>query len=668
MNTRPRNSGFVLMFALCLLGFTTVIVGALMAYITFSLRLSQCHLDKTVCRLAAQSGIEHAKAHIFTGFKKSSFKGRELVGVSASGDFTWFGQSTTLSRSVGTRNPITLDDYQWFNGCRVYTRIGRVEPRNNSADVVLVAKAVLPAANAKSGRETATCIREKIRFAQGRSKVFDHAYFVNNYGWFQGSGCTANGDVRANGDMYLDSSCKVNGNVYAVKNEDLDVPGEITNYGKMDNRSTYKSTTYGTANRARPLDVDGGYNAPSSVSTSTYKNRLYDQDKMEQLYPGQTDFRITMPYISDLQDYVNWSTDLHAEDSSLGTIKQGSKTLATIQYNGPGPSGLTEVKETVNGKTVTKLPSDYNSLVLVGTQTNPIKINGPVIVPGDVIIKGYVTGQGTIYCGRNIHVVGSIKYVNPPTWANKAVSANSNNSQKDLVGFMAKGNIVMGDYTQSTWHSGIDSYLSTDPYVQEYACDASDAGIGYPATFGGSYLNVEKVPQLDSSLAADAPGGYDSASGQFGKLRETTVGTGTYHQERVAIKDKWGRTSGYQNVQVEDTKTVLVNVYNRKYYESVCKDTEVSSRCEEITQLDGVFYNNHGIFGKLGDCTVNGSLVCRNEGLQYSSKLYLNWDYRLYSGSSETVDNDRVGLAKTSGLPPATLSWQEVPVSLFDHP
>ena len=51
------------------------------------------------------------------------------------------------------------------------------------------------------------------RFALMRSRVFDNAYFVNNYGWFQGSSITANGDVRANGNLYLDSGCTVNGDV-----------------------------------------------------------------------------------------------------------------------------------------------------------------------------------------------------------------------------------------------------------------------------------------------------------------------------------------------------------------------------------------------------------------------------------------------------------------------
>jgi hypothetical protein len=55
-------------------------------------------------------------------------------------------------------------------------------------------------------------------------------------------------------------------------------------------------------------------------------------------------------------------------------------------------------------------------LVIVGTDDYPIRINGPFVADGDVIIKGVVSGQGTIYAGRNIHIVGDIWYGAPPEW------------------------------------------------------------------------------------------------------------------------------------------------------------------------------------------------------------------------------------------------------------
>ena len=530
--------------------------------------------------------------------------------------------------------------------CAVKVRIGAVEHAVGTqwANVTFVARAERTVLGSTAVSAT---IVEKVRFAQQRSKVFNNAYFVNNYGWFQGTGCTANGDVRANGDMYLDSGCKVNGKVYAARNEELGVAGDITNYGKMDTYSTYKSTTYGTANVARPLYSDpntggtnaGGYEAPSSTpTTAMLKSRINANEELS----------VEMPYIGDLSspssDYRQWAAELHAADSNMSTIKQGGNTIASVYYDGVGPSGDASL-------------ADKGALVLVGTQSNPIVVNGPVIVESDVIIKGYVTGQGTIYSGRNIHIVGNIQYKNPPSWSNKSTQ-NANNASKDMLGLMAKGNIVLGDCTQDSWLSSIKTYLSTQPYVQRYACDTTDANIGYPSTFGGSYATVEKVSTSDSVAAtqieaSDNPGGKAivGSNYQFGKVRETTVTLDTGHYEGSGWSRRW----------VADTETRRENSYDRKYYETVCANSEISSRIETITRVDAVLYNNHGIFGKIGKCSFNGALVCRNEGLQYSSNLYLNWDIRLFSGSSETVDNDKVGLAKASDNPPMTISWAEVP-------
>ena len=136
------------------------------------------------------------------------------------------------------------------------------------------------------------------------------------------------------------------------------------------------------------------------------------------------------------------------------------------------------------------------------------------------------------------------------------------------------------------------------------------------------------------SDASHAPGGWDAATGQFGKVREVELET--THTETTTTYDRWGRPTTTTR-EVHDTAPATQ--YDRRYYESVALDSEISSRCSTITRIDAVLYNNHGIFGKLGQCSINGSLVCRNEGLQYSSRLYLNWDIRLYSGSAETVNS-----------------------------
>ena len=647
------SSGFALVTTVVMTGVAAILFAGVIGYVSWVVRATAIYTGRDICRLAAQSEIEAAKTIVNAAFIKSIERsariiGGDTIGSSSVSSFDWFEaySSPTAKRTIGTRNGVTFDYSVTNMDCVVKVRIGAVEHTVGTqwANVTFVARAERTVLGSTAVSAT---IVEKVRFAQQRSKVFNNAYFVNNYGWFQGTGCTANGDVRANGDMYLDSGCKVNGKVYAARNEELGVDGDITNYGKMDTYSTYKSTTYGTANVARPLYSDpntggtnaGGYEAPSSTpTTAMLRSRINANEELS----------VEMPYIGDLSspssDYRQWAAELHAADSNMSTIKQGGNTIASVYYDGVGPSGDASL-------------ADKGALVLVGTQSNPIVVNGPVIVESDVIIKGYVTGQGTIYSGRNIHIVGNIQYKNPPSWSNKSTQ-NANNASKDMLGLMAKGNIVLGDCTQDSWLSSIKTYLSTQPYVQRYACDTTDANIGYPSTFGGSYATVEKVSTSDSVAAtqieaSDNPGGKAivGSNYQFGKVRETTVTLDTGHYEGSGWSRRW----------VADTETRRENSYDRKYYETVCANSEISSRIETITRVDAVLYNNHGIFGKIGKCSFNGALVCRNEGLQYSSNLYLNWDIRLFSGSSETVDNDKVGLAKASDNPPMTISWAEVP-------
>ena len=658
MPLRTCRRGVVLITVLVLTGVCAIVLGGVIGYVSSATRMTSLHLGNSICRLASQSEIELAKAAINDAFNRSIARGAHIIGGTMGSTvcaFDWFGvgDSTTLTRTIGAQNgrgaAVTLDEMATNAFCTVRVRIGRVtHPANTQwADVTIVAEAVR---TNPGGTESRQVVSETVRFAQQRSKVFNNAYFVNNYGWFQGSGCTANGDVRANGDMYLDSGCKINGSVYAARNEELNVKGDITNYGTMDAYSTYRTTTYGVSNMSRPLARDpvtgdvvaGGYEAPTSATTQEKRNRIHANEERE----------TEMPFIGDLtsenSDYRLWIEELRASDPSLCKVTQGGQVLVDKYYDGVGPSGKASL-------------ADNGVLILEGTQSNPIRVDGPVVVKSDVIIKGYVTGQGTIYSGRNIHIVGNIQYVNPPSWSGKR--ANADNSKKDMLGLMAKGNIVMGNYTESSWLSSIRTYLTTQPYVQQYKCDSTDDLIGYPETFGGSYAATEHVAQMGTgSDPAHAPGGWDAATGQFGKVREVELST--THEEQTPVYDRWGRQTGWTTTTVKDK--ALATVYDRKYYESVVEDREISSRCSTITRIDAVLYNNHGIFGKLGKCTINGSLVCRNEGLQYTSNLYLNWDIRLYSGSSETVDNNQVGLARASDSPPTTTDWRLLPPGFID--
>ena len=620
MKGRRSSEGFVLVFSLVLALCSGLILAGSLGYVSYAARRSAVSATRSCCRLAAMSAIEKVKNDVYLTFKRRNGD-RSVLGIHV---YDWFttGWSAT---SIGSGNfRVDFDtslaplrartDFPAFTDLRVRLRSAPVND-GNRAVVTFFATASRTTGN---GIPVSVTIAERVTFGVDRSKVFDYAYFVNNYGWFEGSTITANGGVRANGDMSLSQSPKVNGDVYAAVNAELGVPGDIKNgTGTMDNKSTYRSTQYGTTDRARPLQKspdDGGYNAPTTVTSADLTARLH----------GNLAEGIDMPWISGLNDYIEYGKELKSTLAQGGTYYINNANPGDPNYGyyqGTGPSGNAD------------LP-DNHALVLEGTQANPIRINGPVVVSNDVVIKGYVTGQGTIYSSRNIHIVGNIQYVNPPNWANKEAASGNGNSSKDLLCLAAKGNIVMGDCTASGWlDTTLKKVLTQQPYVQPYACAQADDGSWIDGDIG--------YPKAGDSVFA---GNYTATDGGNKVTREAV-----YRQE-------WnGRR--WQNVfDHYEYKSAT----GRRYYDSVVAPNEISSRASTITQIDAVLYNNHGIFGKLGQCTINGSLVCRNEGMIFSGKLYLNWDYRLYSGSPENVMNQLVGMPLGTGKP-KVLFWQEVP-------
>ena len=262
-------------------------------------------------------------------------------------------------------------------------------------------------------------IRSIYEVALGVSDVFRYAYFVNNYGWFDlGSDnrIFLRGEVRANGDLTLSGSTGrmyIDGDLYASQNPDLINPdtglpaaGTITGDPNQteDQVHYWASCTDGTckADAARPTRQVTFPGQPAIGGTPkvlpTYLG--WDSDNPDQVrYAEQATKQV--PYLGDLQLYKDIAATQNGTLTYYDSDAGITKTLIEV-YQGPdgAPGG----------------GDDNDPIILIGTVSNPIRLNGPVVVPGDVIIKGIVSGVGTIYTGRNVHVVGETKYQDPPHW------------------------------------------------------------------------------------------------------------------------------------------------------------------------------------------------------------------------------------------------------------
>ena len=624
------SRGIVLLATCVLLVIVTVLLAAVLGYVSFATRFTADRTGASVCRLAAQTAIEVTKQTICDKFYASPGMNRVTIGKNAANDaFLWFDSYSSMR--IGSSPTIIFPTTTNINGCVVRVRIGKVlTPHESSSARLVVLRASASCSNANNQRSS-SAIEETVLYSLDRSAVFNYAYFVNNFGWMNGTSIYLNGPARSNGDFtfYSDALSTVNGDVYAAQNDELNSSGAIDTVMNMQTRSQYWNNAPTSARPTSPAaaggtTVSGGYNAPTTALTS-------DEIQEQYVHPEQT--TIPMPYVSDLQNYIDYAKE------QGGTVSIGGVTKINAYYNGVGPSGNASL-------------SDNGSIVLVGTAASPIVLNGPVVVASDVVIKGYVTGNGVIYSGRNIHIVGSIRYVNAPSWSHPDTDYETTaekNSNADMLGLVAKGNIVIGNCTSESWLASVEDYIST-PFVKSYAVDASDANIGYgdgtaSATFNGDYTAYDK--------------NYDGTGGK--KVVATTVELDTGHYEYRRGRAYW----------VPDTETTYADSQTRHYYDSVVDADTLSGLCESVIRIDGVLYNNHAVMGTPGaygyNTMINGSMICRDDALVMASgsrNMYFNWDIRLNSGA-----NGNAKFSSSLPLGPAsvsrTINWRVVPESLI---
>ncbi|MCW5936080.1 MAG: hypothetical protein KIT11_02080 [Fimbriimonadaceae bacterium] len=340
-------------------------------------------------------------------------------------------------------------------------------------------------------------VRAVTRYELARSKVFDYTYFINNYGWMDGfreTDLIVNGDMRANGNFdFLNGSPTVNGSVYAAANERLDPPASgfintppvkwtDNTYSNARNnngtafrerwRPVYSSGSHGSPGEAKfekyrdmvfksqaamlsSYEVNGAMVAPGAFGavvadargTSAWNRTSTNSDITKTVLDSKPTNEIAMPDLSDISRYQELSQKFSTEP---GTYQKPTYADGTANPNYGQPAYVEVWNSSTNA--YQRLSNSNGriagSAVLVGTSDRPIKIYGPVTVDQDVVIKGFVQGQGTLYTGRNVHVVGSVRYKNGPNFLGDPEAADLANEKRDMLGLAARGSVIMGDSTR----------------------------------------------------------------------------------------------------------------------------------------------------------------------------------------------------------------------------
>jgi len=471
--------------------------------------------DEIQAYYLAEAGIDQVKRGLHDAFRSN------FVNI-ITANFAWFDDLPQANKYVLPSNAVL----GIIPNGTYSVNITNVNSVGEDRDVTLESIATV-----NNASKTITAV---VRYGSRPAEVFDYSYFINNFGWFWGDTITSQGDIRSNGDFSFGAyTPDVNGDVYASQNAALGADGDIIGDNDHDSINDYRDDADPTARPTNPTaDGVGDYEYP------------YGYDGDSEKFTQQT--VVSMPYLGDLDYYKTQAI------SEGGTITQCGATLVDNVLD--------------------------DNIVLIGTDACPIEINGPVVVTKDVLIKGVTKGQGTIFSGRNTHIIGNITYENPPAWAKPDTDPDTTdavNADKDFLGLATKGNVVIGDYTSSSW-SWIKNYLKP-PFTQGYDTDSSDSSLGY-----------------------DSDG---------------NSGNGYYFAGDYTALDGGTKTDGL----------------DRRYYESSYPDGYVSSITDSysnITQIDAVTYTNHAVTGRVGELTMNGSFVSRDEAIGYSGHLTMNYDVR----------------------------------------
>jgi hypothetical protein len=468
-------------------------------------------------------------------------------------------------------------------------------PPRDERNVSVLVTAFLPSRDAPPAARTSFTIEAVYRVRVRASDVFQYAYFINNWGWFYGSNIVANGNVRANGQFdFGHYASQINGQPVFEATEGR-LGAETSNGGIY--------AGWGVVNAEK---VKG------TTSSVEYRHENFDPEPM--------------PNLSDLAPYE----DLAREKG--GRIRIGGQTVVS------GVLGSN--------------PGERQNLYLEGTDAQPIEIQGPVVVRGSVIIKGVVKGIGTIYAGGNVYIADDLRYKNPPSTPRPSATDRASiqnwidqNASKDMLGLFARKNVVIGDFTSSSFRSAVNSWLNDS--LNESKEDLGLDGLpntkkgrdGVSGTADDDVLEGDNLFSIRTYTATDALFGRIPPGKNVGDpipgTGEDVDGDGAF-TPRISLNDF--RLPGATN---SDPGKIVATEWAGNLPAGKTQYNQVATI--NIAEVNAALYTNHAIAARVnepsGNILFNGAVVSRTEAIIYSvpsgRSIVMNHDSRLLAGAEQ---------------------------------
>ena len=164
--------------------------------------------------------------------------------------------------------------------------------------------------------------------------------------------------------------------------------------------------------------------------------------------------------------HTEWDTQIK-EEIDPGTLSGGSLSLYRTERSGAEELVAASKTPTSETSLSTGTQGVGGNLVLEGTPSDPIVIQGTVYVDGDVVINGSVTGDGKIVARGNVYVAGDITYAcdddsQDDRWGSSETCNYGKPETLPRFGLVAGKNMMIGQYNMPYAGYKWQSYTGTN--------------------------------------------------------------------------------------------------------------------------------------------------------------------------------------------------------------
>jgi len=380
----------------------------------------------------------------------NGFRDAEEADLDGNGHFDIDGPAVF----IGPENPLQLANGATVTGVTV----SRTDDLTGSALTIR--------ATGQAGHRTQT-VTQTIRISGQLFEGFEFAVLANNvncilcHAEFHALDLSRNADETRYGTfdrikiaaleslLYrtTEACSNVAGTVY-TRGQVYDTTGALLSPSQIAS-STFKGYAFSNTNRKLLQDdsgrmsstalVEAGLDSEGQLNPFANVYMDYPQDR-ELMTDGPLPVTFPAPF-PDENGNRTVDDDEFAKvmNSSLGTITGG------VAYGVPHGSAYTlpALPGASNGAAADLAASGTYSgnLVLVGTENNPIRIDGKIAIDGDLVIQGPVKGWGQLLVRGNTYVTGDVTYADAPGEFGLAADGTENG-----LAVASGGSVMMGDY------------------------------------------------------------------------------------------------------------------------------------------------------------------------------------------------------------------------------